>query len=506
MIDKKYIGQISEKTSSKFSEKYSISNNTFITTPKDNPKDSIKVEIGDSKQPEFYPQVKLMRWDNEVNFSVRLIDDEETIPTISTDDLNIEWNKNQKGIKFYEIPTSTKYVEGGYEFEITLKEKPRSNRVNFSMMSKGLDFFYQPPLTKSQIKSGYIRQDNVIGSYAVYYKNCPTNYVGAKEYRTGKAFHIYRPKIEDALGRWTWGSLTIDTTNDLLYVDIPQDFLDTAAYPITHAAGLTIGYTSVGSTYGGGVPNVLYGIQATGAEGIATSISAYYASAPGYQKGVLVKCSDKSIIPNGVTSPLELDYSSPEWHTSNYSVTPSITAQDYYVCVIFSDAQQTSPFVDVISEGLLDDSNSYSNPTNPTDSTTGYRYSIYCTYEAGGGSTDISISSPTATASSIAKIPTITIINAPIMNITDYTKTKISDETGMTTSTVTFQSDIDLLEWEARAGGSGVGEGLLVGSGSTATANTDITFDVDYTELTQGDQTYRINVYGRNASGWSTYG
>ena len=42
-------------------------------TPKDDPKDKIEVELGDSKDStKFHPQVKLMRWDNEVNASFRL--------------------------------------------------------------------------------------------------------------------------------------------------------------------------------------------------------------------------------------------------------------------------------------------------------------------------------------------------------------------------------------------------------------------------------------------------
>jgi len=43
-------------------------NNTYFAEPKDDPKDKISVEIGDSKQKDFYPQLKVMRWDNEVNF------------------------------------------------------------------------------------------------------------------------------------------------------------------------------------------------------------------------------------------------------------------------------------------------------------------------------------------------------------------------------------------------------------------------------------------------------
>jgi len=96
------------------------------------------------------------------------------------------------------------------------------------------------------------------------------------------------------------------------------------------------------------------------------------------------------------------------------------------------------------------------------------------------------------------------IITKPTINIISYTLDKISDEVGYQTSVVTFQSNQDLIEWEARADGTGHGSGLLVGSGTNITANTDVIFDVDYTELTQGDKTYQINVYGKNSNNeWS---
>lgn len=89
------------------------------------------------------------------------------------------------------------------------------------------------------------------------------------------------------------------------------------------------------------------------------------------------------------------------------------------------------------------------------------------------------------------------------ITVVSYDRSKISDETGFTVCSVTFTSDKDLLEWEARAGGTGHGTGLLVGSGSAETADTSIEFEVDYTELTEGDKTYTIYIYGRNSNGWS---
>lgn len=189
----------------------------------DNPKDKIEYEIGDTKQPDFKPQVKLMRWDNEVNLSVRLAEDLGTTPT--TDGDKVVQEDSTKKLEFYPITEG----EGGFEFEVILKEKPTSNVLNFTLETKELDFFYQPALTQEDLDRGSSRPENVVGSYAVYHKTKKNNLVGGMEYKAGKAFHIYRPFAEDSEGTKVWCDL--DITEGNLSVTVPQDFLDKAVYP-----------------------------------------------------------------------------------------------------------------------------------------------------------------------------------------------------------------------------------------------------------------------------------
>jgi len=49
-----------------------LNNTKYTATPKDDVKDCIQIEIGDFKQVDFYPQAKIIRWDDEVNVSLRL--------------------------------------------------------------------------------------------------------------------------------------------------------------------------------------------------------------------------------------------------------------------------------------------------------------------------------------------------------------------------------------------------------------------------------------------------
>ncbi|GAJ07831.1 unnamed protein product, partial [marine sediment metagenome] len=107
--------------------------------------------------------------------------------------------------------------------------------------STNLNFYYQPPLNESlnlsnydfvnethAIKNGstvFYQPIDVIGSYAVYHSSKRDN-----KYKTGKAFHIYRPKIIDANDEWVWGVMNI--SNSVLSITIDQDWLNNAVYPI----------------------------------------------------------------------------------------------------------------------------------------------------------------------------------------------------------------------------------------------------------------------------------
>jgi len=174
---------------------YIKKNNTYFATPKDDWKDRIEVVVGDDKQLDFKDQIKIMRWDNEVNCSIRLIDDEPSI--ISIKDGKIIALKQKKELNFYDVAPTEEYPEGGYEFEVILKEKPKTNKIEFTFQDKGIKYYYQPPLTQEfreedcdlftpteiHLKNGYkyFRPENVVGSYEVYTSENKINYVEASK-------------------------------------------------------------------------------------------------------------------------------------------------------------------------------------------------------------------------------------------------------------------------------------------------------------------------------------
>jgi len=371
-----------------------IDKEQFKRVVKDDWKDRIQTELFDTKQTQHFPQVKIMRWDNEVNYSIRYKETDTETPTIVEENGKVKWCKSKHEVHLYEKPISKEHPEGAHEIELVLKEKPATNKFEFTIETKNLDFFYQAELTVQEIADGLIRPENVIDSYAVYYKNCPANYVGGKEYKAGKAFHIYRINATDANGNWVWGTQNIDVANKLHTVEIPQEFLDNAVYPVV--VDPTFGYTGIGSS--GQISNIdLLGTCkfALAESGGVTSMSIYHikGGSSGTHNIKALIYNDNSNYPgalntNGGATSVNADNSG--W--KDLTITASLSSgnywlgwvHDYSYNIVYDtggNANQTR--YKVVSGG-------YSTPPNPAPaSMTGQSFliSIYATYTASGGAT-----------------------------------------------------------------------------------------------------------------------
>ena len=266
-------------------------------------KGDIKVTVGGemlgATDTTFIPEVKLTKWDET---SIRLWSEEKGDKKAIQKDNKISWNNKDKSkeYNFYEVSKEELGNEdGGFEYEIILNEKPKSNVTELKIETENLVFYYQAPLneeeqdelvvscTETQCfnKDGKViveRPENIIGSYAVYHKDdVKGDYsrVGGKNYKAGKAFHIYRPQMIDANGNKTWGKLNINIAVGIVSVTIPQEFLDNATYPVRHATGYTFGYETAGSTKVQGYQFTAYRFS-TGAsptQGVVTTCTVSFA-------------------------------------------------------------------------------------------------------------------------------------------------------------------------------------------------------------------------------------
>ncbi len=209
---------------------------------------AFETEIGDVKQPDFQPQVKIKRFNNAANLSVRYLSDEPADVSFEGD--RIVYRTKTRELRFYNIGG---FDEGGvFEFDAQLFERPASNVLAFSLQTKGLEILPQPPLAHENPDGStweYApwggrreRPAHVNGSYAIYAKGLSGN-----AFKTGKLCHVYRPWAEDATGMRTWCDLKIDEPATRLTITIPQDFLETAIYPVL--VDPTFGYTTHGASF-----------------------------------------------------------------------------------------------------------------------------------------------------------------------------------------------------------------------------------------------------------------
>lgn len=204
-----------------------------------------RVEIAKDK-----PKFTMRGWNNE--YAISVIPQFPNQPLGVAQDIQGVRSTSTKRME-YKSGDITAFIEpkegGGNEFDIdfTLDSKPDTNIFTYIIEgAEEFDFFYQPELTPEEIAKGAFRPENVIGSYAVYHKTKRNHKTGETNYATGKVTHIYRPKAIDANGQEVWAVL--DYQNEVLSVTVPQEFLDTAIYPVR--VDPTFGYTSVGATGG----------------------------------------------------------------------------------------------------------------------------------------------------------------------------------------------------------------------------------------------------------------
>ena len=163
---------------------FTLERNTAKRVVKDVNVDRIEVEIGDSKSDDFKPQFKFMRWNNEVNFSMRAAEHADATTTVS--DGVIKYKTPEYEVHQYEKPDVGE--DGGYEFEWVLLKKPVSNTLTATIETKGLNFYYQRALTQQEKDSGKQQPDSVIGSYAVYHKTKRDNHIGGTNIKQVKHF------------------------------------------------------------------------------------------------------------------------------------------------------------------------------------------------------------------------------------------------------------------------------------------------------------------------------
>ncbi len=287
-------------------------------------------------------ELTISKWDGEVYFKIRTFD----VPRSSR-------LENGKDVLEYQNYTARIYeIETGMEFEIVLYSRPLTNVFNFNIDSKGLQYFYQPPLEDEVFEKGWFvnathaidengtikihRPVNVVGSYAVY------GFKRDNEYKTGKVGHIYRPLIYDSKGVKVYGELLIEGST--LSITVPDLWLDEAVYPVI--IDPIFGKTDKGASSRHEDDYIRGGKYTGPVSGTGISMHVYYedyaSNGPLNSKMALYLVSDLSLLAE--TDELVVGLDTDGWLSSNFIGAPELTNVAYWLtewkdeyCRIFHD-------------------------------------------------------------------------------------------------------------------------------------------------------------------------
>jgi hypothetical protein len=246
-------------------------------------------------------ELTISKWDNEVHFKIKTNDSPTATRTQDGKEI-LEFSGYEARV--YEISL-------GMEYEIVLPTRPLSNTFSFKIESKGLQFFYQPPLSDEVFPKGWVVNDthaideggivranrpiDKVGSYAVY------GFKTGNKYKAGKVGDILRPLVYDSRGSKTYGELLI--TESTLSISVPGPWLDTAVYPVT--IDPSFGNTVVGGSGWTIFDDQIFGFQASPSNnGILDSVSIHMATSNGqysFDKAGLFRDSDDSFLVNSET-------------------------------------------------------------------------------------------------------------------------------------------------------------------------------------------------------------
>ncbi len=381
---KKLPPHLSEEILAKYTPNYD--NNTLkvkakiLNLRKINKKET---EIGDIHEVDFMPQVKIKRWYNDTNLSIRISEvADPSTPEVLTSGDKVLYKKDTFEARFYLLPDCD--LCGGAprasEFDVVLYTKPSTNKIDFTITSKNLIFAKQLPLTPEEIYEGVTRSQEVVNSYAVFHASKRGGVYG-----TGKAFHIYRPIIYDANDNYVYGDIHIYPARDggigTMTIEIPQEFLDNAVYPLI--VDPTLGYTTLGGSSTGD-KDTINGNEYTSPDiGSLTSMSVGVSSGSGTGRSIkaamwLASTDARIDYTNTIAN------SSNGWNTVAFANLPKDIIATTYKLGWKSNVTQTKFAFDTATTlpTFYEDqafANTMPDPLSPTTATN-RQWSIYATY------------------------------------------------------------------------------------------------------------------------------
>lgn len=451
----------------------------------------------------FVPEITMYRFGQECSLTLyeptingNTLSQKNAGSTLTGD--TIQWASKDIQFLFYPKGIDGQNDKGSFEYEITIANSKAGtdkilSSISFLITSNNLNFYYQPELTPEEVAEGCVRPDNVVGSYAVYHSTKRDHIIGQTNYRSGKAFHIYRPMLIDNAGNTAWADLIITDTELIIDFSKIQDWLNKAKYPVV--IDPNFGYETKGATVAT-LENCIKGTEFTCPEaGTGNSITIWLKNSEVAKNGKCALYDGTSVVSNGTTEELSIPLDQDDWKTFNFAVAPTLANQAYRIEAWGASGDgELSHYVD---SGIPDYKmyyktetyNGWPDPLTWSEADT-YRVSIYCTYTLEDG---VPPDAPTNFVASDNLTDRVTCIWTKSDGATKYQVYKDGTPIGGELGDVATYDD-----FTATAGT--ITPGNSVASDGTDTAHIDLS--LTGTDTNNGT-TYSYKVRAGNADGWS---
>lgn len=323
------------------------------------------------------PKVTMDKWNGGVSAAVKYEDMQATgnRPFLSS---NIEYDDGTQKMQVVQLEKKQGQEDGGVEINLLFNSKPPVNEFVFSISNyENLEFCYQPKVNievylaqttpfqdwcdPAWVKANYdpnmkvplmygdensslgaTRSPDIVGSYAVYYKDHQNHVEGTTNYATGKFQHIKRPQSTDGQGNKSWGTLEYDGQGHLIVKNDQNVYDDPKTDWSNFLLDPTFGFTSVGashqskgssqqldtcvftSTEAGTITSITANWQTFAAGNAGNAVYADSSGAPGAK--LAEDSGNVALVVNSTDS----------WYTTNLSL--SISATTYFLALWQSNA------------------------------------------------------------------------------------------------------------------------------------------------------------------------
>lgn len=338
-----------------------------------------KVKLGGSDITKYVPNINASFYDDEFFLNFNRKDKIVTDEPAKLSNGKVSQTVNNNTDEYYLD------ADGNFKWDIVWNSKPDKLKLEWDIEhTGGIRFVYQGELTPEEIAEGCLRPENVVGSYAVYCNKANN------KYKTGKLCHIYRPFVIDANEKKEWCKLEIK--NKKLTIDLPEDFMDSAVYPVR--LDPTFGYTTPGLTYatldGTAKPNgSIYNTYTASAGDTITKFSVYCRYEYTAEVAAYTIVTSDLVTRLGTATSIT-GGASAGWVDSS-AISEAMAAGTVYGCAFGTPSGVMRFYYDSDTGYAKRHNSAGALPSSwTTDATLDRIYSIYATYTAGAVGSDIS--------------------------------------------------------------------------------------------------------------------